>query len=99
MVTCPHCEKKTISAWSKMFTGITRQITCPSCGNVSALSWLALFNLIPYAFTIMYIMEHTRFWSKARWILIALALVSYYFVQMFWVPLVKKSRTLTLPSK
>jgi hypothetical protein len=90
MITCPHCDQKTVPWHRQMSMGPTREITCPNCGNKSTLSWLAWLNLIPYFFTFSWVLEHTRGWG--RWVLLALVLSGFALIQIFGIPLVKSKK-------
>jgi hypothetical protein len=43
---CPHCHNKSISVWTKLFTGPGRTVACPNCqGKVSVPAssiWVAI---------------------------------------------------------
>ncbi len=45
MVNCPHCHKKTITLWDKLWSGSGSPIKCQGCGKLSYVHTKHQFNL------------------------------------------------------
>ena len=47
MMPCPHCSKRTISAWRKLFTKWKWSVACPECGGSITISgWSRLISIL-----------------------------------------------------
>jgi hypothetical protein len=86
--TCPHCEEKGISLWTKMWLGPGVLATCKSCEKKVSVSNKAMFALIPMLFAILIAQNSDSMLFKAGFFILGLLVSLVLHIKM--TPLVAK---------
>lgn len=88
MLTCPHCHKKGMSAFRKLFISPINHIACKNCGKPVTISRRAIIYMLPFLFLITSQRLFIRDFLLNIGFTVILLLI-YSIILVKWVPLVR----------
>lgn len=88
---CPHCGKKTISIWEKMFLNPRYNYKCKECGKYINIPYytIIIFGIISLVIIYLVLVLLKKEWDFLILILIPLVII-YKLIVLFYVPIIKK---------
>ncbi|SNS77422.1 hypothetical protein SAMN05446037_102061 [Anaerovirgula multivorans] len=91
MFKCPHCDKKTISLWKKLFLDPRYKYECKECGGYINIPYYTLIVFGVISLIIVYIISVVlnKGWIYTLFIL-ALVAIIYEVIVLLFVPIIKK---------